>query len=194
VYSLSLILIPLSRILLSRPFRFIVGTDSIPTTVHEAAIAQQSPALTALVQGEISESRVGEARWGDVDKGTFLRFIQFVYTGDYSVPQSIVDGSDHYSYLLSQTDIEQEDTPREAIPSAVVDDWVNWGVSSKKDKKRKGTLVPKPTLALDPFSSLSYSPPKTQFNITNACACTISDDSGVLLAHASLYVLGKIGS
>lgn len=74
------------------------------------------------MQGEISESRVGEARWGDVDKGTFLRFIQFVYTGDYSVPQSIVDGSDHYSYLLSQTDIEQEDTPREAIPSAVVDD------------------------------------------------------------------------
>lgn len=91
-----------SRILLSRPFRFIVDTDKVPITVHEAAVAQQSPALAALMQSEMSEGIAGEARWDDVDKGTFARFIQFVYTGDYSVPQScVVDVSDQHAKRVS---------------------------------------------------------------------------------------------
>jgi hypothetical protein len=95
-----------SRILLSRPFRFIVDTDKVPITVHEAAVAQQSPALAALMQGEMSESIAGEARWEDVDKGTFARFIQFVYTGDYSAPQSgVVDVSDQHAHRDLQTKI-----------------------------------------------------------------------------------------
>ena len=53
--------------------------------VHEAVLAEQSPALAALMRGEMAESAAGESRWMDVDKGTFVRFAQFAYTGDYSI-------------------------------------------------------------------------------------------------------------
>jgi hypothetical protein len=34
----------------------------------------------------MAESVAGECRWIDVDKGTFVQFAQFAYTGDYSIP------------------------------------------------------------------------------------------------------------
>jgi hypothetical protein len=58
--------------------------------VHEAAFADQSRALRALMQGEISEGSAGQAKWEDVDIKTFVRFAQFVYMGDYSIPRMIV--------------------------------------------------------------------------------------------------------
>jgi hypothetical protein len=53
--------------------------------VHETVLAEQSPALAALMQGEMAESVAGESRWMDANKGTFIRFAQFAYTGDYSI-------------------------------------------------------------------------------------------------------------
>jgi hypothetical protein len=40
--------------------------------VHEAAFADQSPELERLMPGEMSEGLAGEAKWEDVDKGTFI--------------------------------------------------------------------------------------------------------------------------
>ena len=66
-----------------RPFKFIIGPDEVPIVVHEAVLAEQSPALAAILRGEMAESVAGESRWMDVDKGTFIQFAQFAYTGYY---------------------------------------------------------------------------------------------------------------
>ena len=51
--------------------------------VHEAAFAEQSRALSALMQGVMIEGSAGQAKWEDMDMETFTRFAQFAYTGDY---------------------------------------------------------------------------------------------------------------
>jgi len=53
---------------------FFVGVDEVPIIIHEAAFANQSPELAALMRGEMSEGLASEAKWEDVDKGTFVRF------------------------------------------------------------------------------------------------------------------------
>jgi hypothetical protein len=40
---------PPSRVLLSRSFTFLGGPDEAPVVVHEAAFADQSPELAALI-------------------------------------------------------------------------------------------------------------------------------------------------
>ena len=42
------------------------------------------------MRGEMAESEAGESRWIDVDKGTFVRFAQFAYTGDYSTSKGFI--------------------------------------------------------------------------------------------------------
>ena len=188
------------RILLSRPFRFIVDAEEVPITVYGAAVAQQSPALAALVQGNMSEGLSGEARWGDVNKGTFLRFIQFAYTGDYSIPVSQSCNKEASDRQVYTGPVYEEAKPLESLaPYTAVDDWGNWGNTypkKEKDKKKKGASAPKLTSALDPFSSLSYLLPKPQTNLANAQGPCISDGPGetsfrLALAHASLYVLAE---
>jgi hypothetical protein len=41
-----------------------------------------------LTKGSASEARAGCATWKDVNKETFERFVQFAYTGDYSIPKT----------------------------------------------------------------------------------------------------------
>jgi hypothetical protein len=76
-------------ILNSRLFKFVVGedVDAHPSefSVHEEAVAQLSKSLYILTKGNTSEARAGRARWNDVGKETFERFVQFAYTGDYSI-------------------------------------------------------------------------------------------------------------
>ncbi|KAF7922990.1 hypothetical protein EAE99_007181 [Botrytis elliptica] len=77
-------------VLNSRLFKFIVGekVDGHATEffVHEEAIVQLSRPLEALMRGGMSESQAGCTVWDDVSKETFERFVQFAYTGDYTVP------------------------------------------------------------------------------------------------------------
>jgi hypothetical protein len=53
--------------------------------VHEAAIAQLSEPLARLLTGELVEAQAGCTTWKEVRKGTFERFVQFAYQGDYEV-------------------------------------------------------------------------------------------------------------
>lgn len=80
------------EILNSRLFKFIVGEnidgESTEFFVYEEALAQPSKPLYNLMRGGMIESQAGCARWDDVGKETFERFVQFAYTGDYSVPQT----------------------------------------------------------------------------------------------------------
>jgi hypothetical protein len=162
--------------------------------VHEAAVADQSPALAALMRGKMSESLAGEVKWEDVDRGTFVRFTQFAYTGDYSIPQTVVKASKQF---LPQEDIVTEAIPieSESTPEA---DWV-FGVPSKKYNKPKGifgSAPAPPTGALKAFNSLSYPLLKPRTNFAETCEPAIKVGSSenvreILLAHASLYVLAE---
>jgi hypothetical protein len=79
------------RIINSRLFKFTVGedVDGSPSefSIHEDAFAQLSKPLKSLAKGNSSEARAGHATWKDVSKETFERFVQYAYTGDYSIPK-----------------------------------------------------------------------------------------------------------
>ncbi|KAH7403908.1 hypothetical protein BKA64DRAFT_573398, partial [Cadophora sp. MPI-SDFR-AT-0126] len=78
-------------ILNSRLFKFVVGEtedgSASEFSVHEDAIAQLSTPLRILVKSS-PEAQVGSVRWKDVSKATFERFVQFAYTGNYSIPET----------------------------------------------------------------------------------------------------------
>ena len=80
------------RIINSRLFKFIVGekSDGFPTEilVYEEAIAQLSKPMHTLTKGNLSEAQAGCTIWKEVSKETFERFVQFAYTGDYSIPDT----------------------------------------------------------------------------------------------------------
>ncbi|CZR51231.1 uncharacterized protein PAC_01106 [Phialocephala subalpina] len=191
------ILLTRARILLSRPFKFVIGTDEIPITVYEAAIAAQSPALASLVQGGMTESLSAEVKWEDVDKGTFLRFVEFIYSGDYSTPQSLpVQSNQRLSQSLRTGIITEEIMPAEPFLQKAVDvstDWDTWAESRPKKGKKGDRTRSFPAIpALESFNSLSYPVPKTQSIFANTCEHAIGDGKGensVFLIHASLYVL-----
>ncbi|KAG4428668.1 hypothetical protein IFR05_015847, partial [Cadophora sp. M221] len=84
-------------ILNSRLFKFVVGeaADGTPTEfyVHEDAIAQLSTPLRTLVKSRAARVVGGNSAspsvvWKDVSKETFERFVQFAYTGNYSIPKT----------------------------------------------------------------------------------------------------------
>lgn len=167
-----------TSILFSRLFKFIIGADDISIVIHEAAFADLSPALATLMRGRMSEGLAGEAKWEDVDRGTFVRFIQFAYTGDYSIPKC--------SILDPGPEIVEEAPPLNPSGSQLfaVDDWAFGTTFSKKGKASKKNF----------FDSLKYPLLKTRPNFANAYEPKINDCSSenigeVLLGHASLYVL-----
>ena len=55
-------------------------------TIHTDLLADRSPALRAMVSGGMKEAFTGEVTLEEVDEETFIRFAQYVYTGDYKPP------------------------------------------------------------------------------------------------------------
>lgn len=53
--------------------------------VHAEAIARQSDALNALVNGDMAEARLRRVVWDDIHVDTFVIFMQYIYQGFYSV-------------------------------------------------------------------------------------------------------------
>jgi hypothetical protein len=173
--------------------------------VHEEALADQSTALTRLMRGEMSESLAGETKWKDVDKETFIRFTQFAYTGDYSVPTMIAKPSDqvlpqdpHEEMLMvvEEPPVAAEEPAPQQFDEVVADDaWAaSWG-TSKKNKKKKGSwYVPRPPTPI--FNSLTYPLLKPRSKFAHTCDAATSEGSSeniseVLLSHASLYILAE---
>ncbi|KAI9675255.1 MAG: hypothetical protein M1817_001157 [Caeruleum heppii] len=72
-----------SRIFTSRPFRFLIGEQEQPFTIHSTLVAQHSKPLSVLVNGPMSEAQEGSTVLKHVDEETFGRFCEWAYTGDY---------------------------------------------------------------------------------------------------------------
>jgi len=145
-----------------------------------------------LMRGKMSESLAGEAKWEDVDGETFVRFIQFAYTGDYSIPPAVVKPID-----LPQEDIVDEAPIFERAPiveeELVVED-NGWGFSFPKNKIKSGQNSPE--AALKAFNSLNYPLLKPRSKFAETCEPAIRVGSSenvreILFAHATLYVLAE---
>jgi len=130
----------------------------------------------------MSEAKAGCTVWKDVGKGTFERFVQFAYTGDYSIPEMEERRPNWESVESEPCPPSNEVTWSEPVQEAfaepepeIVDGWLpspGKTIKSKKDKKKgsKGRAIepaplptrekyreqyPSLTLAAD-FHYLSY--------------------------------------
>ncbi|USP81703.1 hypothetical protein yc1106_08977 [Curvularia clavata] len=72
--------------ILSPQFTFFVGEEGKPIVVHAAAIAATSHQLDALINGGMQESETRCAKIEDVKVDDFIRFCEYAYRGDYTVP------------------------------------------------------------------------------------------------------------
>ncbi|KAK5651163.1 hypothetical protein OQA88_13210 [Cercophora sp. LCS_1] len=67
----------------SKPFLFTIGPNKREFTMPSVLVAAQSPALERLVNGEFKEAQDQHSHLQDIDEETFVRFIEYAYTGKY---------------------------------------------------------------------------------------------------------------
>ncbi|KAJ9603941.1 hypothetical protein H2200_011463 [Cladophialophora chaetospira] len=70
----------------SHEFEFLVGPDKKPFYIHADLPGIRSEYFGKLISGKMLEAQERTATLKDIDEGTFLRFTEFVYRGDYTTP------------------------------------------------------------------------------------------------------------
>ena len=158
--------------------------------VHSALIAHHSKPLGVLVNGNMSEAKGGCTLLEDVDEGTFVRFSQYAYTGDYiAADPDIIRGDGETPPPPSPSE------PDPCEPSVANDD-ESWGYfSASKKNKKTGKLVPQASQSKkyglwDNFKNASYaiSPPFQPRKNRESW----EDYTEVFLCHAKLYVFADM--
>jgi hypothetical protein len=66
----------------------LVGADKKRYLVHSSVLAANSETLRALCEGSWAETHTREIDWSEWEEATVKRFLEWIYTGDYSVPGS----------------------------------------------------------------------------------------------------------
>lgn len=74
-------------------FTFIIGKERTPFVVHSNVIAATSDTFRALIRGGLSESKARCAELIDVEPDDFVRFLEYAYRRDYTVPPWVLDDS-----------------------------------------------------------------------------------------------------
>jgi hypothetical protein len=149
----------------SHPFRFLIGPDKKTFYVHTGLVAQHSSALGALVSGPMAEAKESCAILEDVDEGTFVRFVEYMYTNDYSVPDPvIVQTASNSTFENGQDGTEETAVPDEPLASPIEE--YDWSFSKKDKKKNKGSkgnpwhreVAPEPSAEMPVDAPLEYPP------------------------------------
>ncbi|EXJ94856.1 hypothetical protein A1O1_03254 [Capronia coronata CBS 617.96] len=78
--------IPYRSFAYSHPFKILVGPEKRAVHIHSGLLKQHSETLAALVGGGMTEAQELCAHLEDIEPDTFIRFMEFAYTGDYTVP------------------------------------------------------------------------------------------------------------
>lgn len=193
----------------SKQFKFLVGEAGKALYIHASLATQHSITLATLIEGGMVETAREYAILDDVDEETFVRFIQFAYTGQYSVAAP--------DLILAPSDIGSEATNKNGNPHTVADEKSvfevdpdsGWGApgpqSAFKDKKLKkkkdygwvdNRFEPAPapfdarskgTRLWDAFKAkacVTHTEPWRPTANTDHC----EDYTPVFLCHAKLYV------
>lgn len=74
-------------------FELFIGQEKRQFVVHSKAIAATSPVFDKLVNGGLKESQDRCAVIEDVDCTTFIRFLEYAYRRDYTIPRWTQDPS-----------------------------------------------------------------------------------------------------
>jgi hypothetical protein len=120
----------------SHQFTFFVGREGKTILVHAAAIAATSEQLDALINGGMEKSILRCARIEDVQVDDFIRFCEYAYLGDYTVPP----WEELQHEPISTPGTIQQDEGKSMWGN---DDWEP--MSSKKKKGKKGRVaIPEP--------------------------------------------------
>ncbi|KAI0388107.1 hypothetical protein F5Y04DRAFT_241675 [Hypomontagnella monticulosa] len=198
--------VPYEIIAASKPFRFLVGPDKREFQMHSELVARMSKPLGTLVKGEWEEGKNGVVEWPEIDEGTFVRFCEFAYTGDYKAAKSFEDiptPEEEEPALVSPPAIaDVQDMPQveEAMPAdyeepiAEPEPYDPWG-TRKKGKKRSVFETPpsppppsKKDIMWQQFQdAIGNEPdmrPKEEPNTD-----PLANYSEVLISHARLYAL-----
>ncbi|QRD91352.1 hypothetical protein F9C07_2063450, partial [Aspergillus flavus] len=67
-------------------FTFSVSPNKKDFIVHSGPLANLSPALHTLMNGELIEAKVRRVEWPDADEDTFIRLTEYAYLRDYTPP------------------------------------------------------------------------------------------------------------
>ncbi|KAK0949908.1 hypothetical protein LTR91_026071 [Friedmanniomyces endolithicus] len=156
------------QFLQSPPFRFLIGKDREEFFLHPHLVASHSRPLGALVNGSMHEAKERCALLDDTTPATFVRFGQYIYTGDYLAAEQVVilDSASIERDQDNRNDEPHEDpqitrlsdpTPRQPTPStdevayqpaAIVDSLEEhpWDAftrtsSEPKKEKKRGKLI-----------------------------------------------------
>jgi hypothetical protein len=111
----------MSSLIQSPQFTFFIGEGEKPVVVHSAAIAATSEYFDALINGGMGEAQKKCARLADVEVQDFVRFVEWAYRGDYSVPKWREIGDDGEGERREVCVVEAlpeayaEETPREVL-------------------------------------------------------------------------------
>ncbi|KIX09197.1 uncharacterized protein Z518_00276 [Rhinocladiella mackenziei CBS 650.93] len=123
--------IPYPSFVNSYPFEFLIGPAKRSFYVHSGLIKQHSETLAALVEGGMAESRERCAHLEDMEEDTFIHFLEFAYTGDYSVSNIGVTFPSADTILYGPVC----GSGQVAAGSGTADSAEEWGLLVKKTRK-----------------------------------------------------------
>ena len=187
------------------PFKFIVEDTSY--YVHRELVAQYSAPLERMMNGEMKEAQESCATLEDVEKGTFLRFVEFLYDGYYTPAEPITrSGSPEPRDLIDDdndttiaTDITAWSTPlpQRSLP------WPGPGTSEKEasGQPRSGILTTMGQHTTRAAAKASFSSRQDRASVRKhvkeapqprANKSDQEDYSEVFLSHARLYVFANM--
>ncbi|KAI9891153.1 MAG: hypothetical protein M1814_002996 [Vezdaea aestivalis] len=183
-------------IIASRPFKFIVGPERSPFTVHSAVLSHHSIPLNVMLNGQLKEAREGCAFLEDIDKSIFVRFTQYAYTGGYD---TVNPGNMSESPPVTDTALDalaaHDPNFYQIEPPPMDDDaFDNWSYRSHHSKKKgkihhdiNTTPPSKKTQLWESFRKTSYGTSAYSFQARkNIKPC--ENYTEVFLCHARLYV------
>ena len=135
-----------------------------------------------MINGHLLEAKQGFALLEDVDQDTFVRFIHWTYTGDYSAPE----------HTWAEIEGGKEDSSTEAAQkeTSVPNDFSSWGHPPKVSKKKKKSSSRLHTTLKESFVS-GYLPWSLESSGPRGNLNSQEDYTEVFLAHARLYVFAE---
>ncbi|KAF2875708.1 hypothetical protein BDV95DRAFT_603117 [Massariosphaeria phaeospora] len=202
----------------SPQFTFFIGPEAKAIVVHAAAIAATSPQLNALINGGMAESETRCVKMEHVGVDDFVRFCEYAYRGDYSVPaweEEVVQVSQEQDQQQQHHEEEAEfppassETGEEAVETSHSQaPFPAFGRQAGGSYKKKGKIGWRERCAPEPpsriqlralFNSRTYLPadggPKAamlQHFEPQANSAADQDFTPVLLAHARLYCFAHL--
>ncbi|KFY87882.1 hypothetical protein V498_06982 [Pseudogymnoascus sp. VKM F-4517 (FW-2822)] len=181
----------------SPQFTFSIGENNVKVTVNAAAIAQQSQALDALINGSMKEAQTGIVTFKDVHEDTFIRVCQFAYTGDYETPVFIQRPEsglpDKASSVSPPPNVDANEPGEMAEEPESEQGELAPQVHPSFGAKKKHKKISKSRFLRDLFDKKDFDVETPRLSAKCRCevrqnSCAEEDYTPVFLGHARLYV------